>query len=200
MTHTDRMNYYDRVIAGVRVLPGVENAAFVSDLPFQQSGNSQSFQIEGRSTQENGPVQLALYRVGTNDDLKTLGVRVIEGRLIEESEWTVPALALLGRNRPEQIPCESKNSPNGHLSVLIMLRPENDSALAATGRKRIILKAKKLPSLYAAAPKIRPSIQTPFTARDSTSEAPVAPAHHRMRLTQARCRRTQSRMRLRAAC
>jgi putative ABC transport system permease protein len=86
MTHTDRMNYYDRVIAGVRALPGVENAAFVSDLPFQQSGNSQAFQIEGRSTQENGPVQLALYRVGTNNYLKTLGVRAIGGRLIEESD------------------------------------------------------------------------------------------------------------------
>ena len=58
MTHKDRMNYYDRVIAGVQALPGVTGAAFVSDLPFQQGGNSQAFQIEGRSAEKNGPVRL----------------------------------------------------------------------------------------------------------------------------------------------
>ena len=86
MTHVDRMNYYDRVLTGVLALPGVENAAFVSDLPFQQQGNSQGFQIEGRPALQNGPVQISLYRVGTNDYLKTLGVKVLEGRLFEPSD------------------------------------------------------------------------------------------------------------------
>ena len=95
MTPTDRMNYYDRVIAGVLALPGVENAAFVSDLPFQQQGNSMGFQIEGRSKQENGPVQIALYRVGTNDYLKTLGVKVLEGRLLETADGASAAPVLV---------------------------------------------------------------------------------------------------------
>ncbi|MBV8457813.1 MAG: ABC transporter permease [Acetobacteraceae bacterium] len=86
MTHAQRMNYYDRVVAGVLALPGVENAAFVNDLPFQQSGNSQAFEIEGRAARENGPAQLALYRVGTNGYLSTLGVKVLEGRLFDESD------------------------------------------------------------------------------------------------------------------
>ena len=95
MTHTDRMNFYDRVVAGVRTLPGVENAAFVSDLPFQQQGNSQGFEIEGRSRQENGPVQTALYRVGTNDYLKTLGVKVLEGRLFDATDGAISAPVLI---------------------------------------------------------------------------------------------------------
>ena len=86
MTHLERMSYYGRVIAGVQALPAVTSAAFVSDLPFQQGGTSQAFQIEGRPSEKDGPVQLALYRVATNDYLKTLGVRLIEGRLIDAGD------------------------------------------------------------------------------------------------------------------
>ena len=64
----------------------METAAFVSDLPFQQSGNSQMFQIEGRPAQQDGPARLALYRAGTNDYLKTLGAKVVAGRLFEASD------------------------------------------------------------------------------------------------------------------
>jgi putative ABC transport system permease protein len=96
MTHTQRVNYYERVVAGVLGLPGVENAAFVNDLPFQQSGNSQAFEIEGRPPQENGPAQLALYRVGTNGYLSTLGVKVLEGRLFDGSDGgsSVPVVVI----------------------------------------------------------------------------------------------------------
>jgi predicted permease len=86
MTHSDRLSYYDRVITATLTLPGVESAAFVSDLPFQQAGDSRAFQIDGRSPLKTGQVQLALYRVGTNDYLKTLGVKVLDGRLFERSD------------------------------------------------------------------------------------------------------------------
>ncbi|HLJ46224.1 MAG TPA: ABC transporter permease [Bryobacteraceae bacterium] len=86
MTDVQRVDYYERVVAGVLALPGVESAAFVNDLPFQQSGNSQAFEIEGRDPREGGPARLALYRVGTNSYLKTLGVRVLEGRLFERTD------------------------------------------------------------------------------------------------------------------
>jgi hypothetical protein len=74
MEHSDRMNYYDRVLAGVLALPGVENAVFVSDLPFQQTGDSRAFQIEGRPAPEKG----------TNDDLKTLPVKLLSGEMFDQ--------------------------------------------------------------------------------------------------------------------
>ena len=96
MTHTERLNYYDRVIAAVLELPGVDNAAFVSNLPFHQGGDSRAFQIDGLALPKNGPVPLSLYRTGTNDYLKTLGVRVLAGRLFEPSDGpsSVPVVAI----------------------------------------------------------------------------------------------------------
>jgi predicted permease len=77
----DRLAFFDRVIAGVKGLPGVENAAYISTLPFQSVGNTNSYRIEGRPPQ---PGQDSLMRVGTADYLKTIGVQVVEGRLPNE--------------------------------------------------------------------------------------------------------------------
>jgi putative ABC transport system permease protein len=76
-----RNAFFERVLEGARVLPGVERAAYAASLPFETTGNTQGFQIEGRDRDPNGPVQDALMRVGTNDYLQTLGVKLIEGRL-----------------------------------------------------------------------------------------------------------------------
>jgi predicted permease len=80
-----RLDFYDRVIAGVRALPGVESAAFGSTLPFQSQGNTRVFGIDGQQLRP-GEVPDALYRVGTSDYLKTLGVRVVEGRAFDERD------------------------------------------------------------------------------------------------------------------
>ena len=79
----DRLAFYDRVIAGVRALPGVENAAYVSTLPFLSAGNTTGYRIEGR---ESLPAQDTLYRVGTAGYLKTIGVQLVEGRLPDERD------------------------------------------------------------------------------------------------------------------
>ncbi len=48
-------------------------AAFASTLPFQATGNTRFFAVEGRQIVP-GDVPDALYRVGTGDYLRTLGV------------------------------------------------------------------------------------------------------------------------------
>ncbi len=65
MTHVQRVDYYERAVSGILALPGVEHAAFVNDLPFEQSGDSRAFEIEGQPPQESGPARLVLYRVCT---------------------------------------------------------------------------------------------------------------------------------------
>jgi predicted permease len=75
-----RLAFYDRVVEGVRALPGVEGAAYNSMLPFLSAGNTQGYRAEGTQLPPGEPGD-ALLRVGTNDYLKTLGVRLLEGRL-----------------------------------------------------------------------------------------------------------------------
>jgi predicted permease len=75
-----RLAFYDRVVDAVRNLPGVDSAAYGSQLPFQSAGNTQGYRVEGREFNP-GEASDALLRVGTNDYLKTLGVKLVEGRV-----------------------------------------------------------------------------------------------------------------------
>ena len=89
-----RLAFYDQVLAQVRSLPGVRGAAFASFLPFQSSGNTRFFAVEGRE-QLPGDVPDALFRVGTGDYLQTLGVNLIEGRLIDDRDGANAPLAMV---------------------------------------------------------------------------------------------------------
>jgi putative ABC transport system permease protein len=75
-----RLAFFDRVMEGVRALPGVEGAAYNSTLPFLTAGNTQAFRVEGQQPPPGEPGD-ALLRVGDPLYLKTMGVRLIEGRL-----------------------------------------------------------------------------------------------------------------------
>jgi putative ABC transport system permease protein len=75
-----RLAFYERVLDGVRALPGVEAAAYASTLPFLSAGNTQSYRVEGRQLPPGEPGD-ALLRVGDAEYLKTMGVRLVEGRL-----------------------------------------------------------------------------------------------------------------------
>jgi predicted permease len=80
-----RLAFYDRVVEGVRRLPGVEGAAYNSMLPFLSQGTTQGYRVEGRQLPPGEPGD-ALLRVGTNDYLKTLVVRLLEGRLADSRD------------------------------------------------------------------------------------------------------------------
>jgi len=70
-----RLAFYERVTAGARRLPGVEQAAYISMLPFASQGNSIFFAIEGGVPPKPGEPSDALYRVGTPGYLSTIGAR-----------------------------------------------------------------------------------------------------------------------------
>jgi putative ABC transport system permease protein len=107
-----RLAFYDRVLDGVRALPGVENAAYGSQLPFQSSGNTQYYRVEGREF-DRGEANDALLRVGTNDYLKTLGVRLLEGRL-PDSHDTANSLPVIVINETLARRWWPKESALGH--------------------------------------------------------------------------------------
>jgi predicted permease len=80
-----RLTFYDRVVADVRSLPGVESAAFGSMLPFLSPGNTTWFSIEGASFDPSDPRD-TLFRLATYDYLKTIGVALVEGRLLDDRD------------------------------------------------------------------------------------------------------------------
>ena len=90
-----RLAFYERVTTGARRLPGVEQAAYISDLPFTSRGNSIYFAIEGGVPPKPGEPTDALYRVGTPGYLSTIGARLIEGRLIDDRDVAGAPLAVV---------------------------------------------------------------------------------------------------------
>ena len=90
-----RLAFYERVTADARRLPGVEQAAYISMLPFTSQGNSIYFAIEGGVPPKPGEPSDALYRVGTPGYLSTIGARLVDGRLIDERDVAGAPLAVV---------------------------------------------------------------------------------------------------------
>jgi predicted permease len=90
-----RTSFYHRVLQGVRALPGVENAGYTSNPPFRSQGNTQGYRIEGRE-RVPGDAGDALLRVSSGDYLQTLGVRPVEGRLLQgsDTEQSAPVVVI----------------------------------------------------------------------------------------------------------
>jgi putative ABC transport system permease protein len=88
------IDYLNRVLAQVRLLPGVESAAFASTLPFQSIGNTRGFRIDGGTIDQNFSPD-ALFRVGSVNYLETLGVKLLDGRLFTESDRSESAPVLI---------------------------------------------------------------------------------------------------------
>jgi putative ABC transport system permease protein len=90
-----RLAFYDRMLAGVRALPGVESAAYTSFAPFDTIGYTNWYQIEGVTLAPDDPAD-ALIRVGTGDYLATLGVRMADGRMLDgrDVDSSLPAVVV----------------------------------------------------------------------------------------------------------
>ena len=97
-----RTAFFDRVVTGLRAQPGVEGAGFGSTLPFQSAGNTNWFTIEGRQAPPE-EIRDALYRVGSSDYMRTLGVVTAEGRLIDgRDSATAPHAAVVNETLARQ--------------------------------------------------------------------------------------------------
>ena len=107
-----RLAFFERVLAGVRALPGVERAAYASNLPFTSGGNTTWFDIEGQAVTPDR-INDALFRAATPEYLSTIKVRLIEGRLIDERDGAgTPRVVLINETLARQFfPAES---PLGH--------------------------------------------------------------------------------------
>lgn len=80
-----RTEFYDRVLAGVRALPGVTAAAYTSGLPMVLTGGITGVELPGQTPQNRRANGVSL-RFVTPQFFDVLGIPVLKGRLIEDAD------------------------------------------------------------------------------------------------------------------
>jgi predicted permease len=86
-----RTTFYDRVLAGVRALPGVEHAAYTSGLPMVLTGGIAGVVIPGREPIAARRMGVG-FRLVTEQYFQALGIPVRRGRDIEQTDTRDRAL------------------------------------------------------------------------------------------------------------
>jgi putative ABC transport system permease protein len=82
-----RVRFYTQVLSGVRSLPGVSHAAYVSFLPMVFDGGVRPITIDGQTNNSAEP-QLGSLRYVTPGYFATLGIPLLAGRDVSESDTT----------------------------------------------------------------------------------------------------------------
>jgi len=78
--------FYSQLLAGVRAIPGVDDAAISTGLPPMNSEGGQPFRVEGRDPSSSGASGDANYEVISSGYFRTLGLAVRRGRSFTEDD------------------------------------------------------------------------------------------------------------------
>jgi putative ABC transport system permease protein len=81
-----RGQFYDRVLAEVRGLPGVDSAAFITGLPMVMTGGITSVEIPGQPAPARPSDNNASWRFVTPQFFETMGIPILHGRDVEDSD------------------------------------------------------------------------------------------------------------------
>lgn len=81
-----RLSFFDRLFEQVSALPGVRSVGGVSFLPVTGTGSAIHFNIQGRPPRSPQEYTISGYRVVSAGYFKTLGVRLLAGRWLEERD------------------------------------------------------------------------------------------------------------------
>jgi predicted permease len=109
--------FYARALERVRVLPGVEAAAFTSDLPWTGYDENTGFEIVGRSAADNESVE-ARYHFTTPGYLRASGVPLIAGRELRASDTKdAPLVVLLNESAARKYWTTPDNAVGARLNL-----------------------------------------------------------------------------------
>jgi predicted permease len=81
-----RGDFYDRVLTGVRALPGVQSAAFTSGLPMIVTGLITGVEIPGQEVRRARGGDGVSHRWVTRQYFRTMGIPLHRGRDVEDSD------------------------------------------------------------------------------------------------------------------
>ena len=77
--------FYENLLQRVRSLPGVKEAAVADGMPLGDSSGGTVMEVEGRPT-EMSALNSAGWRVVSSDYFRTMGVRLLHGRFLEDTD------------------------------------------------------------------------------------------------------------------
>ena len=80
-----REDFFRRVLADIRALPGVEGAAYTTGLPFVMTGGISLALFPGEEDRRDGS-QIASYRIITSEFFSTLHIPIRQGRDFRDSD------------------------------------------------------------------------------------------------------------------
>jgi predicted permease len=84
-----RSHFYDQALAGIRALPGVQSAGWVTLLPLERQGSVSGISLPGDTSFKQGQENEALhasYRAVSPDYLRTMAIPLIQGRFFTEND------------------------------------------------------------------------------------------------------------------
>jgi putative ABC transport system permease protein len=86
-----RVSFYERVLEGVKSLPGVTSAGFTTSVPLEWRGGTNGITIEGRPV-ERGVTYDANHRQISEDYFAAIGIDLLQGRVFNQadSEQSMP--------------------------------------------------------------------------------------------------------------
>jgi predicted permease len=82
----DRRAFADRFLAGVRTLPGVENAGLTDAIPFGSNSSSSAITVEGYEPQAGESIRAPYRRYVSSGYFQTLGIKLLEGRDFDDRD------------------------------------------------------------------------------------------------------------------
>ena len=94
-----RLEFYDRVLAGVGNIPGVEAVAYTSGLPMVLTGGIGSVEIPGAEASRDRRANGVSLRYVTPQFFSALGIPILQGRGVEEGDRPGrPAIAVVSKS------------------------------------------------------------------------------------------------------
>ncbi|HQW63962.1 MAG TPA: ABC transporter permease, partial [Pseudomonadota bacterium] len=82
----DQARLFERALSELRAVPGVTEAAYVSNLPFGQSNWTSSYDIEGMEQAPGEPSPHGFARIVDEDFFKAMGIPVLQGRVFTATD------------------------------------------------------------------------------------------------------------------
>jgi putative ABC transport system permease protein len=121
----DRMEYFDQMIERTAALPGVTTSAFAQNLPVSGTGGFIHFNIQGHPPKDAHDYIATGYRVVSTNYLQLLGVPLLQGRMLAQSDNSehAPYVVVINQSMARQyFPGESPLGKHVQLGAL----PENE--------------------------------------------------------------------------
>jgi predicted permease len=167
-----RVRFYDRVVAGVRALPGVRSAAYVTSLPMVWRGGIWGVTLPGEP-QDSPDARPVSVRYVTPDFFATMGIPIRAGRDVAESDTRqAPFVAVISDSLARKI--WPRENPIGKRFRVTL---DDRVVVGVVGDVRVRgLETASEPQVYLPAPQVRDGDIIAYVPQILTVRSAVPPA------------------------